>query len=167
MPDLYTHRFRDYLRHGDRIRSSAQIDGAYFDLDLARLSRSVKSGQSGLDAFFEIESAEQTTLPEIGRVVALTVTLPLEEDVVALPVQSIYENDRIYRVEDDRLRAVNVSRVGDYLDAEGHYRVLVRAPELRSGQTIVTTQLPRAISGLLVAPLNAEDSVGTLDVASR
>jgi hypothetical protein len=43
--------------------------------------------------------------------------------------------------------------VGDYADDDGAYRVLVRSEHLHAGQTIVTTQLPRAISGLRVEPI--------------
>ena len=89
-------------------------------------------------------------VPEIGRVIEMMVQLPQEPDTVALPVQSIYENDRIYRVENNRLKAVTITRVGGFKTDAGEYRVLVRSPELLAGQRVITTQLPRAISGLLV-----------------
>ena len=130
-----------------------EIAGNIVRLELERLASDVKAGQSGLDAFFRVETFEQTSLPEIGRIVNMTVTLPMETGVVALPVQSIYENDRIYQVQDDRLQAITVSRVGDYKTETGEYRVLVRSSSLEAGQTVITTQLPRAISGLLVAPI--------------
>jgi hypothetical protein len=108
-----------------------------------------------LDAFFRLDALYEGRLPEIGRVVDLTVTMPVEVDVVALPMQSIYENDRIYRVNDKRLEAITVQRVGDYLTESGQYRILVRSPSLQAGESIITTQLPRAISGLLVDPVNS------------
>ena len=92
---------------------------------------------------------------DIGRVVSLTVTLPAEQDVVALPVQSIYEGNRVYRVEDDRLVGLDVTQVGEYVDSEKNYRILVRSPAIKQGDRLITTQLPRAISGLLVEPIDA------------
>jgi hypothetical protein len=87
--------------------------------------------------------------------------------VVALPVQSIYENDRIYAIRDVatndssqldgagqeyRLEAITIERVGEAQAEDGQHRILVRSPEISAGQKIITTQLPRAISGLLVKP---------------
>ena len=93
-------------------------------------------------------------MPEIGRVVDLEVTLPAEQQVVALPVQSIYENDRVYEVVgDDRLQGITVQRIGDHRAADGGYRVLVRGDGLRPGSRIITTQLPKASDGLRVQPI--------------
>ena len=97
----------------------------------------------------------------------LAITLPEEEAVIALPVQSLYENDRIYAIRDlaegsdselngaqheYRLEAITVERVGEAQAEDGQHRILVRSPEISAGQKIITTQLPRAISGLLVEP---------------
>lgn len=154
VPNIYVERFRDALERGNPIHASLLLNGNPTTLALDRLSSNVHAGQSGLDAFFRLDTLYEKRLPEIGRVVDLTVTMPLEADVVALPMQSIYENDRVYRVNNKRLEAINVQRVGDYLTESGQYRILVRSPSLHAGQNIITTQLPRAISGLLVEPVN-------------
>ena len=52
----------------------------------------------------------------------------------------------------DYLEAITVERVGEAEGSDGEHRILVRSPEIRAGQRIITTQLPRAISGLLVEP---------------
>ena len=82
--------------------------------------------------------------------VDLRIRLPEEAGVVALPIASLYENDRVYAVEDSRLQAIDVERVGELHTPEGEYRVLVRSPELYQGRQVITTQLPKAVSGLLV-----------------
>jgi HlyD family secretion protein len=128
------------------------LDGRHIPFTLARLSGNVKYGQSGLDAFFKTDSDNAL---DIGRVVNLNITLPLENDVIALPVQSIYENNRIYLVEDNRLRSIEIEQVGDYVNNEGQYQVLVRSKEIHAGDQLITTQLPRAITGLLVEPISA------------
>ena len=72
-------------------------------------------------------------------------------------MQSIYENDRIYQVHNDRLKALTVERLGDHQTQAGEYRILVRSSELEAGLSILTTQLPKAISGLLVQPIGTAD----------
>jgi multidrug efflux pump subunit AcrA (membrane-fusion protein) len=121
------------------------------DLQLVRLSRQVRAGQTGIDAFFRFNVDRLRDLPDLGRVINLQVTLPAQPALVDLPAQSIYDNDRIYQVVDDRLNALTIERVGELQTSEGEYRVLVRSPDLTSGQRIITTQLPKAISGLRVA----------------
>jgi multidrug efflux pump subunit AcrA (membrane-fusion protein) len=152
VPDAYAERLRRHLGEGKQVHATVrELPGAV--LDLSRLAGNVRSNQSGFDAFF-VASAEPALLRAgLGRVVNVTVRLPPEDGVVALPVQSIYENDRIYSVVDGRLEAVTVERVGDYADDDGAHGVLVRSEHLHAGQTIVTTQLPRAISGLRVEPI--------------
>ncbi|MFP6807422.1 MAG: hypothetical protein VB957_09595 [Pseudomonadales bacterium] len=117
-----------------------------------RLSGDVKSGQSGLDAFFTTASDESL---DIGRVINLKIILPTEENVVALPVQSIYEGSRIYKVEGDRLQGITIQQVGDYVDENGQYQILVRSSDIKFGDKLITTQLPRAITGLLVDAIDA------------
>jgi hypothetical protein len=48
---------------------------------------------------------------------------------------------------------LTVERLGDHQTQAGEYRILVRSSELEAGQSILTTQLPKAISGLLVQPI--------------
>ena len=70
-------------------------------------------------------------------------------------MQSIYENNRVYRVEKDRLKAVQVEQIGDYVNEEGDYQILVRSTDISAGDKLITTQLPRAITGLLVDAIDA------------
>ena len=152
LPDGYSSRVRDALAAG--VPVIAQIAESGGTLKLSRLSSNVRAGQSGVDAFFKLELRSDNGMPEIGRVVDLEVTLPAEQQVVALPVQSIYENDRIYEVvEDDRLQGITVQRIGDHRTPDGSYRVLVRGDGLRPGSRIITTQLPKASDGLRVQPI--------------
>ncbi len=104
-------------------------------------------------AFFRPATVQPTELPALGRVVDMLIRLPEEAGVVALPVAALYENDRIYAVDDkDRLQAIDVERVGELQTRDGEYRVLVRSPKLAEGRKVITTQLPKAVSGLLVQP---------------
>ncbi|MCZ6888592.1 MAG: HlyD family efflux transporter periplasmic adaptor subunit [Gammaproteobacteria bacterium] len=150
IPDIYSGRLRGYLANGTPVAAFTEVSGQMLALPLHRLASNVRQGQSGLDAFFEIP---QGVPAEIGRVVDLAVRLPPEARLVALPVQAIYESDRVYRVVDNRLQSMTVERIGEYTTERGEYRVLVRSAEFVAGQSIVTTQLPNAITGLRVEPL--------------
>ena len=134
-------------------------------LELTRLSSQVKAGQSGLDAFFELEAWQGASHTALGRLLELSITLPAEDSVIALPVQSIYENDRVYAIRESRtdsatnpaqpeyrLEAITIERVGEVQGEDGQHKILVRSPAISPGQRIITTQLPRAITGLLVEP---------------
>jgi HlyD family secretion protein len=145
-------RLRQALQAGQHIRASAQYGNEIIEFELARLSGNIRSGQSGLDAFFRTPVNETLV---IGTVMNLIISLPDEHEVVAVPLQAIYENNRVYRVENNRLVAIEVMRIGEYRDDQGNYRVLVRSPRLQPGDSLMTTQLPVAISGLLVAPVAA------------
>ncbi|MCB1692930.1 MAG: efflux RND transporter periplasmic adaptor subunit [Pseudomonadales bacterium] len=146
-------RVGDTLRRTEsadgKVHALGEVDGKIIDFVLDRLSGDVKAGQGGLDAFFRPVADVQL---DLGRVVSLAISLPAQPDVVALPLESLYENDRIYRVEGNRLQGISVENVGDYLTDDGGYQVLVRSPEIHKGDRVITTQLPRAITGLLVEP---------------
>ena len=133
----------------DGLRASGELGEEQLTLQLTRLAGAQKSGRTGIDAFFRFPAHAGI---ELGRVVDLSISLPEQPGLVALPVQAIFENGRIYRIEDSRLVAMDVDVVGASNADEG-YRLLVRSPELRAGQRIITTALPQARTGLKVAPV--------------
>ena len=131
--------------------TATTADGAA--LTLRRLTNHVRAGQAGTEAFFSHDQGFRQA-PALGRVVNLSIRLPAQDGLIAVPVQSIYDNSRIYAVVDNRLVGHDVQRVGELETAELGYRVLIRTNEINPGDSIVTTQLPRAITGLLVDVAN-------------
>ena len=113
----------------------------------------MKTGQGGLDAFFSIPAS---TALEIGYVVDLALELPAELNVLAMPVYSLYEDSTVYRVHEERLQALRFELVGDYLDADGNFLALVRIDGIAPGDSLLGSQLARAITGLLVSPIPAQ-----------
>ncbi|KGK43071.1 hypothetical protein LH51_02955 [Nitrincola sp. A-D6] len=67
---------------------------------------------------------------------------------MALPPQALYGNDRIYRLVNDQLEAINVVRLGSRPGAEQGSEILIHSEVLQPGDWVLTTQLPNAISGL-------------------
>ncbi|MEM9623556.1 MAG: biotin/lipoyl-binding protein [Pseudomonadota bacterium] len=126
-------------------------------LHLARTAAHVRSGQTGMDAFFAFtidNQSLQQALPPLGQTLHTTITLPAQDNLIALPIQSIYDNQRIYAVQDNRLVAHDIERVGERHNPAVGFEVLVRSPGLQPGAAVITTQLPKAIGGLLVQVAN-------------
>ena len=149
VPASQGERFQRHLEQGQPIAAHLPGHGA---LTLTRISGHVRPGQSGLDVFFELPATPGQRPPAIGRIVDLRIELPPEQEVVALPPSALYENNRIYAVETRRLEAIEVERIGENQGVNGDTRVLVRSPHLTGGRSVITTQLPKAASGLLVDP---------------
>ncbi|MGI9324350.1 MAG: efflux RND transporter periplasmic adaptor subunit [Pseudomonadales bacterium] len=134
-------------------------------LPFSRLAGAVMPGQTSADALFTWSDTQGPAAP-VGTTVELLVTLPAADQLVALPAQSLYENERVYIVEQQRLRPVAVARVGEHRSIEGEYQVLVRSAELQAGMRIITTQLPKAMAGLKVATID-DSPTDTSDALAR
>jgi uncharacterized protein with FMN-binding domain len=80
----------------------------------------------------------------------LSLKLPAESGVYAVPYQAIYGNSRIYVVVEERLQAIEVSSIGQTRDASGQVLVLIRSDAINPGDRISVTHLPNAVSGLKV-----------------
>ncbi|MEM7078893.1 MAG: HlyD family efflux transporter periplasmic adaptor subunit [Pseudomonadota bacterium] len=146
IPERYIAQFDEAIA---RQQALVATDAHGQSLHLDRLANHLRAGQSGLDAFFTYGEA----LPAhatLGAVLNLAVELPPQPGLIAIPVQALYDNKRIYTVENSRLLAHKVERVGERQTAEGEYQLLVRSAQIPQGANILTTQLPRPITGLLV-----------------
>jgi len=132
---------------GRGLKASITLSGKTYGLTLDRLSAEASSSQGGIDAFFSLNSDQNI---EVGRNLQVKVKLPTEANVVSVPALSIYGQNRIYRIVDNRLEAINIQRIGDWTSPTGERLTLVRSPDLFSGDNILITQLPNAVTGLLV-----------------
>ena len=171
IPDQYSERIRQALDAGkpisaEVVRGSSTKSETPRQLVLSRIAHNVRPGQSGLDAWFRFHTSSQVasrsgantnpeSLPALGRVINLTTVLPSEPGLVALPGQAIYNNDRVYLVNNNRLQAATVQRIGEIRLAGGDVQVLVRGDNLNSDSDVMTTALPKAITGLLVEPIRS------------
>lgn len=155
-------RLRRDLDAGKAVMASTLLGGERLGFELQGLSGNVKAGQSGIDAFFRVAPDAGMAL---GSLVNLTIALPPENNVVLLPIHAVYDNTRVYRIEDNRLQAVEIERVGEHVDESGNYRVLVRSSALNQGDQLMVSQLPTAMTGLLVNPTLA-DTAGSDDSAT-
>ena len=115
---------------------------------LSRLAGEVNERSGGVDAIFDItEGAESLSL---GRSLKLQLRLPAVDNSFVLDNTAVYGTDTIYRVVDNRLQAVKVRRLGDFIDNGNPSRTLLVSEDIQPGDVIMTTQLPNAIENLLV-----------------
>lgn len=152
IPPHVAQRLRQSLTGGDHVIASTGQSGQQYNFELAGLSGDIKSGQGGIDAFFTVAPDVSWAL---GSVLPLHLHLPAEHDVIAVPMHALYDNNRIYRINNNRLQALAVERVGEYLDDHGNYQLLVRSAQLTRGDLIMVSQLPVAMTGMLVSPVAA------------
>ncbi|MDC9720181.1 MAG: HlyD family efflux transporter periplasmic adaptor subunit [Gammaproteobacteria bacterium] len=122
-------------------------NGSRHHLIFDRLSAEASASQGGIDAFFSLEEGQNI---EVGRNLQIHLKLPEETNVAALPALAIYGQNRIYRIVDERLQAVTIQRIGDWTSPTGQRLTLVRSAQLNNGDQVLITQLPNAVTGLLV-----------------
>ena len=122
-------------------------------LRLDQLAAEVQRGSAGVEGLFSLPA--RVAGLELGRAVDVTITLPALKQVAAVPVHSVYGDDRIYTIVDNRLQAVPVTTLGQRTNAAGELELLLSAPSLRAAMPVLTTTLPQASDGLLVNVINS------------
>lgn len=115
-------------------------------LKLARVSGALRLQTGTLDAFFTSDDR----LPVTGTVMPISIDLLPEDKVITLPTDALYGDNTIYRITvDSRLDGISVERIGQRTN-KGKTEVLLRAQELSTGDAILISRLPSAITGLKV-----------------
>ena len=140
---------RRALASDEGVTAEVRVDGRTLAARLDRLGGRSPEGASGVEGLFRIQGEAPEGLA-LGRFAEVLAELPPRPGLVAVPPAALYEQDRIYVVRDGRLAALTVERVGQKAVAGGPGRLLLRAEGLRSGDRVVTTQLPNASEGLRV-----------------
>ena len=156
LPQRFISIVKHSLSQQFSLKAMVKTDNGDQVATLQRISGSMASGGHGVDALLMMESDAAKTLT-IGDTLEMTLVLPAIEDAFSIPVSSIYGTDRIYRVENERLVAINVEKLGSQ-SRDGRQFILVRSDSLKRDDEIITTQLPHAVSGLKVEVLNQTTS---------
>jgi multidrug efflux pump subunit AcrA (membrane-fusion protein) len=144
VPTTRSEELRAALAAGLRLSARGDHAGRPLTAVLERLSGEAEA--RGVDALLRF--APGSDLP-LGAFVDLLLERPPAPGTVALPFASLHGGDRVFLVEEGRLKGVTVERVGE-LVAEGGSQVLVRAPSLVGGARVLVTHLPNAVDGLKV-----------------
>ncbi|NND54979.1 MAG: HlyD family efflux transporter periplasmic adaptor subunit, partial [Gammaproteobacteria bacterium] len=150
LPTRFARTLNESLSEGANISARIEADGRELPGTLLRVSGQTSAGSGGVDSFIGVESGLLGL--RLGSTVRLLLELPEENNVIAVPAEAIYGNDRLYKLDGDRMLMVDIERVGERALPDGRTEVLVRTPELADNEQIVVTKLANAADGLLVAP---------------
>ena len=153
LPQKYVDTVKQALAREETLSAVVRTAHADVDVLLHRVSGAVSDTGIGVDALFEV-NRNDSKLFVMGEVHDVILNLPAITGVYSIPVSSIYGTNRIYRVEEDRLVAINIEKVGVQIKGDNQF-ILVRSDKLAPGDEIITTQLPHAMSGLKVEVRNA------------
>lgn len=131
---------------GEPLAAVAEVGGAPLGLVLDRLAG--EADPSGVDGLFRI--AGDPARLRLGQQLTVRLARPAHPDAFAVPFRAVYGGGRLYRLRDGRLDGLDVEVLGARREADGRERLLVRSPQLATGDLMVTTHLPNAIDGLRV-----------------
>jgi len=148
LPQKFVSIIKKSLAQQDELQAIVKTYDQDIEVELHRISGAVAQTGIGVDALFEIPG-DDADLFIMGEVLEVILNLPEIYDVYSIPVSSIYGTNRIYRIENERLAAINVEKLGGQIK-QGKQFVLVRSEKLKSGDEVITTQLPHAVSGLKI-----------------
>ncbi len=148
LPSRSLAMIRKALLNQQPLAASSQLDGETLYLQLSKLASSATNAKAGVDALFNITSLPLK--PEPGRTLSIRLVLPAVTNLISIPPEALYGTDRAYRVVNNLLEAVTVTKIGDIHAPNGASRVLVTSEQLAEGEQLLVTQLPNAISALPV-----------------
>lgn len=155
IPERYLPTVQQALSQARQLTVSGELDGNPVLARLDRLSGQVAEGGS-VAGLFVLQAAANL---RPGRFIRLSLKLPPQAGLLAVPAEAIYGRDRLYRVDDqNRLRGVRVERVGEARTTSGDSRVLVRVQNLPAGSRLSVTQLANAVDGLLVSVAGGKEN---------
>lgn len=148
LPQKFVAIIKQSLTSGIPLPAKVQTDAGEPVVFLNRISGLLADSGNGVDALFVVNSEAVDDLT-IGQTLEMTLVLPPVENAFSVPLSSIYGSNRIYRVEDERLVALKVEKLGNQYINDNQF-VLVRSEKLKPGDEIISTQLPHAVTGLKV-----------------
>ncbi|MCP4486497.1 MAG: biotin/lipoyl-binding protein [Gammaproteobacteria bacterium] len=146
IPAVYITAIQSSIDQGVAPQAQLADNAETLLLNLKRLAGEAKA--TGIDAYFQVATSTRQLRP--GALLPLSLALPPQPDVFAVPFQAIYGNSRIYRLSDDRLEGIDVKTVGQFYPSADQALLLVQSDLIRDGDKIVITHLPNAVSGLKV-----------------
>ncbi len=154
----YQFELRSALDAGTVLLARALAGGNKVTLELVRFAGD--ADLSGVDAFFRFKNPSTIAYP--GNLLEMTLERPAQPGSVSVPYQAVYGNNRIYVLENGRMKGLEVDVIGQHLAQSGESRLLIRSPAISPGMEIVATHLPNAVAGLKVETKNkARRKTGT------
>lgn len=151
IPERYTAHLHQALANEDALLATGSLGDRQIQARLHSLGGEVTAGTGSLEAVFMVQDPPSELAQ--GQFITLSLTLPVQQNVVAVPSTALYGSHRLYHLDEtQRLQPITVERLGEWHQPNQNTRVLVRSPQLQPGMQLVVTQLPQAVTGLLVRP---------------
>ena len=150
IPSTYQAEIAHALETQTTLMAQAELAGESITLQLSRLAGAATPG--GIDAYFRVVEGYQRL--RIGNLLKINLQRPLQHGVVAVPFTAIYGNNRIFILNQGRMKALDVELMGQYQDETGTNWVLLRNARIEPGTRVITTHLPNAVDGLKVKPVS-------------
>jgi multidrug efflux pump subunit AcrA (membrane-fusion protein) len=149
VPGAYAGELRQALAAGARLKAVGNAAGQPVTAVLERLAG--EADARGVDALLRL--APGVELP-LGALLDLRLERQAVPDSIALPFSALHGGNRIFVVEEGRLRGVAIERIGELAPSGGEAaRVLIRAPGITAGTRVMVTHLPNALDSLRVETL--------------
>ncbi len=140
---------RAALEGGESLSARALVDGQEVRAELHRLTARVDRGSGGADGLFRVTRGNAWL--QLGRTVELVMDLPAVDNAVTAPREALYGTDRVFVLDGERMRSVEVERLGETRTAgRGDARLILRSPDLKPDGRLIVTHQPNAIDGLKV-----------------
>lgn len=147
IPSTYVSAVQKALATNVTLKAVAILDDRRLGLNLLRFVGEMAANSGGVEALFGLQQQQSLVL---GRRVKLVLDLLAVENSIALSPEALYGTNKIYRLTESRMHAVTVERMGLVLTDGQPAKILLRSLKLHTGDQIIITQLPNAISDLLV-----------------
>jgi multidrug efflux pump subunit AcrA (membrane-fusion protein) len=146
IPAPYQFEIANALADGMILEAETVSGDAEIRLTLERLSGEAQP--SGVDGLFAVTTGSDAL--RLGQMLELRLERPPRKGVVPMPFEAVYGGDRLYKLEQGRMRGIRVEALGGWSPVDGDERLLVRSPYLTSGDLVVVTHMPNAVDGLRV-----------------
>ena len=165
IPARYAESVTRGLAAGQSMSALVQAGEETITGTLVRISGQTREASGGVDSF--VRFAQPPRALRLGSTVRVFLDLPPEQDVIAIPAEALYGRSQVYKLVDERMKMIEVERVGERARPEGGTEVLIRTAQLADGDSIVVTKLSNAADGLLTQPLRQPaSSAGNDDVTA-
>lgn len=154
IPSRYLRAIREDMVNNNSntlaLNAQSELDGLKIPLQLQRLDGNIGIGRGGVDGLFSV--LDQPQFLELGRSLSLQLFLPAISNVIPVPISAIFGQERIYLIEENRLKRVDIIEIGQWQDQTGKRFRLVKPINtvIENNSQVLATQLPNAISGLKV-----------------
>lgn len=145
IPVLFQDEIQQSIINKQPLNATANYADTTIQLTLSRLSGVADA--RGVDALFTITLGNNQLRP--GDFMRVLLQRPAQNKVLKVPYTAVYDNQRIYRINNNRLQGIAVKIVGSYVENQRE-KLLVFSPQIQAGDRILGTYLPHAIEGLKV-----------------